>query len=225
MAKIGKRSVTIYHKEMKRTFEYEMLYNSDHLFHAVIPSEFNDAFDHLNETELKELSVKKWHKSKYNRESNYTRIVHAVNEGTCEAAMKKFIEAVMDSELKRRNVIVLFYNGKDECNYGDHQYNGEHPQIGFQIGLTYCVETTLGEKKVYNLFREETDLDGEKRTIRKEIRIINYHTTIIDDTPKNREFLENIYAKLGWLNKQLKEFTKTEESLLGLIESNQKLLG
>lgn len=224
MAKIGKRSVTIYHKEMKRTFEYEMLYNSDNLFHAMIPSEFNDTFDHLNETQLKELSAAKSYKRKFNA-GPYTRIVHAVNEGSCEEAMKKFIEAVMDSEIKRRNVIVLFYNGKDQCNYGDHQYNGEHPQIGFQIGLTYCVETTLGDKKIYNLFREEKDFDGEKRTIRKEIRIIDYHTTIIDDTPKNREFLENIYSKLGWLNNQLKEFTKTEESLLGLIESNQKLLG
>lgn len=222
MPKIGKRSVTIYHKDMRRVFEFDMMYNGEHLFYGKIPNEFNDAFDHLSSEKLRELSAEKAYKRKFQK-GEFSRIVHSNHEGTCESKMKELISLLMDSQIKKREVIVLFYDATDNCRYGDFEQNPEHPQIGLRMGLTYCVETTLGDKCVYNIYTER-EAFGEKRVDRKEIRLTR-GCVVIDDNPKNREFLENIYIKMSQLNNNLALFTKDKDSLLDLIESNQKLLG
>jgi hypothetical protein len=130
----------------------------------------------------------------------------------------------MDKAIVQRNVIILFFNPEYEVRYGNHKHNESHPQIGCQIGLTYAVESCVGDKKVYSLYKSH-EAFGETKVQRTELSLWNKSVTIIDDTPANRAALESLYEAMNNLILKLKEFASSEEKLLGLIQSNIKLLG
>lgn len=227
MPKISTNNIRIYTKKINEDFSIEVHYNQDNLFYAVLPERLNEAWDHLTEEQKKEFGASQYFKSMRDRMNgtNFKRIVSAANEGECLIAMKKVIESLIVSSIITRNVIVVFCNPKDNCQYGSFQENEHHPQIGVQFSLTYAVETRVGNgKNVYNIFKTYTGLRDEVETTRRELNFYGPNYTVIDDTPENREFLENVYSKLVALKDALKEYTQTPESLLQLIASKQLLI-
>lgn len=226
MPKISNNDISVYHKDIRRNFKITVMYNQDHLFYAVIPSEFNEIINHLSGTECIELFIHKMYKAKNKniiKDATFTPIVTAGSEGECLSLMKKCLEQMVNKSIVQRKVIILFYNAKDNCNYNEHRYNDAHPQIGMQFGLTYAIETSVGESKVYSTYRE-WEAFGEKRVDRTELRLYDGASTIIPDTPENRATLETLYNNLALLNSKIKDFTQTPETLLLFIESNIKLL-
>lgn len=225
MPKISNNSISIYHKEIRKDFSVVVMYNKDHFFYAKIPSEFDDIVNHLSDDQLKELFIVRNYKSRSDRfsQQNYTSVISADTEDECLARIKKCISALIDKAIKQRDVIIVFYNGEDRMNYNSHRYNDEHQQIGLKFGLTYAIESTVGDKKVYSTYTTY-DSFGEDKTVRHEMSLWNEAATIIPDTKENRAMLENLYTNLDKLNNQLKKFTGSEEVMLEFISSNIKLL-
>lgn len=226
MPKISNNHMSIYHKDIKKNYTIVVMYNQEYTFYAVIPPEFKEIVHHLSDTERKDLFIHKKYASKRGShivDAAYDAIISATTEGDCLSRMRKCIESLMDKAIQQCKVIILFYNPKDTMNYNEHKYNDQHPQIGLQMGLTYAVETSVGDKKVYSLYREY-EAFGEKHVDRKELNLWNKAATIIPDTPENREALEYLYNALKLLNEKLTSFTATPEKLLEFIQSNVKLL-
>lgn len=220
MAKVSTQIIKTCQKDIQKEFKLNLMYNSDLKFHIEIPLEFYDVVHHLsNHTEL---SIEKVRKAKGSDIFRY--YVTAQTEPLCIYNTKKCLEYLVDKSVVQRNVIIVFYNPKDLCNYNDHMYNEEHPQIGMQFGLTYAVETSVGDKKVYSIYPEGGYLNGCVRQNRKELNLYNKASTIIPDTPENRSTLENLYNAFILLNEKLKSFMQTPEKLLEFIQSNIKLL-
>jgi len=220
MPKISTNQVKIYHKDIEEYFTLVVMYNQTNRFYIEVPDPFTDIINHLSDEELETLKIIFNHEKR----SSNKKIISAETEEICIDLMKKAIKNLIDKRIVQRDVIIVFYNPKDECTYGDHRYNKEHPQIGMQIGLTYAIESTLGDKKVYSTY-ETKDWFGDLRTNRTEIRLWNQSATVIPDTPQNRETLERLYDGFVKLNEKMKEFTKTPDSLIAFIDSKLKILG
>jgi hypothetical protein len=218
MPKIKEVEIRVSGKSMNRYFKVVLMYNSDESFYAAIPSEFNELFDSMKEDELNKFGARRLYKNK--NMTSFSRIVSHTIEFGCIENMKQILSVFMDQTIVKRNVIILFYNPQQNTRYGGLIHNTEHPQIGLQMGLTYCVETLSGDKKSYNIYSKNA-LGNDTRT---EISLWNKSCVVIDDTLENRIFLETLYEALDKLNNKLADFTSTPEKLLNLISSGQKLL-
>lgn len=229
MPKISNNQITAYHKDIKKFFDIVVMYNQEHTFYAVIPNQFKSVVHHFDNDKMTELGIDIKYKSKSRRwrsdtnQEDYEYIVSDNSEGSCLSKMKKTLEYLVDKSIEQRKVIILFYNAKDECRYNNHLFNNEHPQIGIQFGLTYAIETKVGENKVYSQYRT-IDWFGEPREERTELNLWDSAATIIDDTPENRFTLEALYDAFVKLRDKLTSFTATPEKLLEFIASKQKLL-
>jgi hypothetical protein len=102
----------------------------------------------------------------------------------------------------------------DRRYYSGLGTNKESKEIVQKFHFSLAVKTTVGEGNPVYTYQNA-----------------NYNNTIsvngaviIPDTPENRAFLEEMYAKLDNLIQKLKDFFETSESVLNLIASNQKLL-
>lgn len=229
MPKISTNNIRVFNDNINETFQIEVNYNKDNLFYAVVPEQFNEAWDHLSEAEMKEFKTQKLHKSKHSMFSGgqFKRIVSDSHEAECIESMRKLLQKLIKECIVKKDVIIVFYNPKDNCQYGNFEENKQHPQIGMQFSLTYAQETSVGNgKKIYNVFRHYKSGITEERdeTSRREVSVWGGNYTIIDDTPENRIFLEDIYFKLNNLKLALTEYTKSPETLVQLIESKQLLL-
>lgn len=229
MPHISNNKVKIYHKEIVKPYKIAISYNQDFLFYAKIPREYEQIVHHLTNEEMKTFSIEKWpnksaqHRS-YEAESiNYEAIITAENEGLCLSAMKKLLEFLIDKAIVQTKVIILFFNPDNTTRYNNHRFNPGNEMIGMQMGLTYAVETVVGEKRIYSTYREY-EAFGEKKIDRKELNLYDNAATIIPDTPENRETLEYLYTALKALKNKIAGFTKTPEKLLEFIQSNVKLL-
>lgn len=220
MAKVSTHTIKTYQKDIQKEFKLNLMYNSEFKFHMEIPLEFYDVVHHLSNHA--ELSIEKTRKAKGVNVFKY--YVTAQTESLCLDNTKKCLEHLVDKSVVQRNVIIVFYNPKDLCNYNEHRYNEEHPQIGLQFGLTYAVETSVGDKKVYSIYPEGGYRNGCVLQNRKELHLWNTASTIIPDTPENRATLENLYNAFIGLNEKLKSFMQSPEKLLEFIKSNVKLL-
>lgn len=225
MPKISTNEINIYHDDIKKALTIVVMYNQKFHFYAEIPNEFYSVVHHLPEDKLTELSIRIMHESKRWHSVNdpHKKIIVGDSESECLVKMKKCLEFLVDKSVQKRDVIILFYNPKDITNYNEHLMNNEHPMIGLQYGLTYAVETSVGDKKVYSIYTEY-EAFGRKNTNRRELSLWNKSSVIIPDTPHNRETLEQLYHALIALNEKLKSFTSTPEKLLEFIQSNIKLL-
>lgn len=225
MPKISNNSLPIHHKDIKRTFDIVIMYNQEYGFYAEIPSEFHEIVNHLSHEDCQLLFISKKYAKKHSMDNKYTSIITSPMEGQCLGRMKDCILKLMDKAITQRDVIIVFFNPKDLTTYNNHVHNLEHPQIGMQFGLTYAVETSVGEEKVYSIYPEGGYVESCIRKERKEISLYDKASTIIPDTPQNRETLEKLYTAFVVLNERLKEFTSSPEKLLKMISSNTKLLG
>lgn len=123
---------------------------------------------------------------------------------------------------KVRNVIVVWCKGQsneDTQNWNTVGSNKQRLELKQSFKFVYGVETKIGDGDAVYTYQNIT----YSNTIT--VRGYNESAVIIDDTPENRAFLENVYDKLDNLILNLQKFFDSPESVLQLIQSNQKLLG
>lgn len=210
MPKISKNKIRIIVDHIDEYVEAVIMYNLTHHFYFVISEVFEDIVNLLSDKEREKLGIFK----KYKRAaiaSEYVFIIVDDTEKGCLEKVKVCLKKLMTLSVKKKKVIIVFYNSEHTCRYSNHKYNSEHPQIGLQFGLTYADELSYGDSKSYYL-------NGEKLNLWDESAII------IPDSEENRRVLEQLYFNLNELNKKLKEFTSTPDSMLKAISSNIKML-
>lgn len=222
MARVGHLNITVYGEHINKEFKLALNFNQEHDFHVFLPDELNDSFKHIED--LNKYSARFHYKNRHETSAgkNWKAMVYGKTESECLASAKEILNYLAGASIKQRNVIIVFYKSDDTCKYNDHRYNNEHPQIGIKFGLTYAVETTLGEKKIYSQYRE-VDFPSGQKIDRKELSLWNSAATIIDDTDANREMLERIYTAFVGLREKLNKITETPQALLKFIESNGNL--
>jgi hypothetical protein len=230
MPKISTNRLCIYNTKQSHTeFVIDVFYNNDLKFYATIPDAFNENFDLLSFTEMQGFNAGKHYRSQTDRVSNpnnFKRIVSDTTENGVIKNIEKFLSYLIEFTIVSRDVIVLFFN-TNETRYNNMSFEKtKHPQRQMVLGITYCTETripNLGKPK-YMQYKEYTTASGNLIKEKSEFHIFNDKCTVLDDTPENRIFLENIYVGFDNLIKAMEEFTKTPETLLALIQSGQKLL-
>lgn len=223
MPKISKHSIKVFHKDIDKYFDVVVNYNQKLHFYITIPMEFTEALLTVAEKEMQELSIKKTYSKGY-ANKDYSFIITSESEENCLKQAKTCFKVLMDKTLVQRAVIVVLYYPNDIIGLADHRYTKGFEQIGIRFGLTYATETTSGDKKIYSTY-EEHDMFGEKRIERKELNLWGKNsTTIIPDTPKNRQMLEKLYDNLMQLRNKLKEFTSSPETMLDFIDRGVKML-
>lgn len=224
MPKIRKQTISVRHGEVSKNFDLTTMYDQEDAFYIELPIEFKSLIHHTENSELDGLQISKKYRSKYGRYDadmdSYKAIVSANNEQECLSKAKAAIKHFMDKIIAKRNVIIVFYYPKASSSYNRHYYNPQYDQIGIQFGLTYAVESSVGDKKVYSMYRTSENNPEHMR----ELSLWGDNSTIIDDTEENRRFLEQLYDALKALNEKISSFTKNEESLINMISSGVKLL-
>lgn len=221
MPTISKNNIRINHKEIVKDYSITVMYSQDLMFYAVIPDEFKAIVRHLDDEQRNNLFIKtkyKTAKDRHQTERAHDSIVHGTSEGECITRIRKCLEEIVGKSITQVKVIIVFYNPTHNT-----RYNKEHPQIGFQFGLTYAIETSLSGKKVYSTYNEY-DSFGETKLTRHELNLWNQAAIIIPDTEANRETLEYLYNAMKALNEKLASFTSTPDKLLEFIASNIKLI-
>lgn len=223
MPKISNNSLRVYHKDISKNYDIVVMYNQKQHFYTNIPVEFKEVVHHLSTSERDTLFITENRVGGINSKE-YVQVIEAESEVACLRRMEEALKVIVNKSIEQRNVIIVFYNPKDNTQYNEHIHNNEHPQIGLQFGLTYAVETSVGDKKVYSIYSQRELLSGETHTDRKELSLWNKASTIIPDTEENRKTLEQLYTGLVTLNEKLKDFTSTPEKMLEFIATNVKML-
>src|SRR5690349_20078558 len=170
MPKISNNDITIYHADIRKNYKVEIFYNKDLSFYAKIVDDFKEVARHLDDKVLKELGISNYRK---NMKSDYEQVISDSTEGGCLVKVKKALTYLVDKAVQKKNVIIVFYNSEKETQYGNFQHNDKHPQIGIQFGLTYAVETCVGDKKIYNVYRKWKGMRDEENVDRSEIHLWN----------------------------------------------------
>lgn len=217
MAKIGKEYIGINKEGIHKSFNVDVEYTRSNGFFIVIPVELQSKAEILKDNY-----------SSIVRSKVEVFIVQGKNEMDCINNAKLEFFNLLKSTIKERAVIIVLYEPDNNCTFGEHQYNKEHTQIGLRMGLTYAIEVESLGKLSYFLQEGMLTGDGLSPSFRYKsgtnLRIWERGSTIIDDTPDNRLFLETLYLNLKVLNDKLGTFTKTPESMQNFIESKVKLI-
>lgn len=228
MPKISNKEFRIRHKNLEKDFKVTVMYNQDHAFYIELPGEFKEVIHTLSESQLSTLGITKRYPTKGMKfeTSPYTPIVSKSSELEVIQATKMALEFLLDKTIILKKVIIVFYNSDMTMRYNEHRYNTGHPQIGLQFGLTYAIESTAGDKKVYSTYTERNGYpEGHPdRYIRSELGLWGAAATIIDDTEENRKVLESLYSAMASLRTKLKEFTASPDAMLDFIESKVNIL-
>lgn len=227
MPKISSNSIQIKTDHIDKFYDFDVLYNKKNLFYINIPAEFKNTLDHLSIDSMKKISIKRVYKNETDRilnPANYTCIVSAGSELEVKELYREALKVLLSKSIKQRNVIIVFFQGdRDNTRYNRHEYNEEHHLIYTSLALTYAVETSIDDHKVYSIYSEYNAF-GETRINRKQISLYTPNSTVIEDTPENRKSLELIYEALKNLNEKLKSFITTPETLIEFIASKNNLL-
>lgn len=121
-----------------------------------------------------------------------------------------------------KNVIIVWCKGKSSektDKYERNQGNPESKELEQKFKFILAVETKTGAGKPVYTWQNTT----WSNTI--SMSYYNENPIIIDDTPENRIFLEDVYTKFDSLIINLQKFFENSDTVLQLIASNQKLLG
>lgn len=223
MPKITSTTIQVYTDKINEKYKVDINYISkESSFVIEVPSQFIDAFDHLSNQDRNTFHAMYYHKTKYHRQDNGKRVVTGKTEAEVIAHAAELFKKLASVSITERNVILVFYTARETNR--NHKTSEGYTPTGFDIGLTFCVETTVagGTKKYYEY--SEYEAFGEKRINKKEINIWRDSVNIIDDTEENKKFLITLYKAMDELKNKMDKFTKDEESLLSLISSQQKLL-
>lgn len=219
MPKIGSFRTTITANNITHDFIYDIMYNQKDKFNISIPQELNESFDLLSYEEYQQFGI-------VVNKKNIIRAVYAVTQEGVEDRFSALVKKLLESSCSSRDVIVVYMQNKD---FGDNDCTSEFKSglAGFRMRFTYCTEKVFpGSEPKYYIFRKGSAIMGGYTT--KEVVSVHCSgkdtVTVIDDTPENRLFLENIHAAINTLHEKIKSITRTPEELVGFIESKQLLL-
>jgi len=214
MPKISKNEVTISVGGLHTRHEAQIMYNQAHKFYYVIKEEHQKPAEMADDAKRESWHVKRARLK--GRSGNFTNIISADTEAKVLEGAQGFLRYATEATIVEEDVIIVIYNPEFKTNFHGLGYNDDHPQIGMKLGLLYAVKSFIGEKAFYYKVNSRGD--------RKEIRLWNEMTTELQDTPENREALEQLYAAFKNLNEKLSEMTKDSGVLQNFLESGMKLL-
>lgn len=155
MPKISNNKVKIYHKDITKEYDVVVSYNQANKFYAKIDSNFNELLNHLSNKTMNDMNIIPEYEKKqdhYNGIKPNSYLVCGGSEVECLDIMKKALEYLVDKSIEQRKVIIVFYNQANKTQYNSHKFNPEHQIFGFEFALTYAIETTVGDKKVYSIY-------------------------------------------------------------------------
>lgn len=184
------------------------------LFYIAIPKAFEDAIHTLSD-ELKE---------QYNIK-NALGIRGLYGEAIIHEKEQELIDKLEDlfyycgNAIKKvRNIIIVSTESKSNADAGKYDNTGcnkERFKLKQEFSFVLAIETKVGDGRPIYTYQGVTYTNT----------ISNYgKTIIIDDTPENRAFLEDVYSKFDGLIMNLQKFFENSETVLQLIASKQLLL-
>lgn len=214
MPKISKKEHNIYINDNKfHTLSFDIFYNQKNLFYVTIDEQYNEILFSLKDKI--DVPVTSIYGAGYHNMSDkpVSYIVKGDSENKVEELVLKLYREVIGKTLTERPVIAVFFRN-DRTNYNSMKYNQEHDVLGFNYGLLYCIEKTVqgGKPDYYTTWvspMNEADIHYQRAYLSD--------CTVIDDTPENRLFLEDLYSKIKNLQKALSKFLPSPELLLSTI--------
>jgi len=228
MPVISKQSKIIKGEKITQKFEFTVMYSQTEAFYVVLPEQFLTTLQTVSHDTCKHFSI-----SLARRGNSISYIVSDQSE---QGVIEKFCKAVkklIDTNVIQRDVIIVFFKIDGGSRYNGHVFNLEHDKKSAQFGLTYAIETTSGDGEKLYRFREvgktwnmdKREYENHETGRQEDFSIWKHDSTIIDDTPENRQKLDSLYLGLQNLYAAIGEITKSPEMLEAFVQSDVKLLG
>lgn len=188
------------------------------IFYVVPPKHFYEAIDTMSD----ELRTTHHIRHAQGIRGVYGHIIADSSESILANDISFLFHCCGNACKKIRNVIIVWCTGTDSSDkdvyHRTQKSNKEEKEISLKLKFILAVETKIGEgTPVYT---------QQNVPWKNTISISGYREAglVIDDTPENRLFLEDVYSKFDSLIVNLQKFFATPDDLLQLIASNQKLL-
>lgn len=209
---------------VRQHLSYEIEYLSGVGFFILIPEKYIQNLDYLTEAQKAEYHVEHV-RVKIKKYAHSPLAVITENEQRLRYIFLQLITLLSNISIKSRPVILVWFKALEIDRFDTPtRYEYQWQPRGCTLGLKYCLEQELDGKKV--MVTESKRSTGE---------VIGYSSismpgnpsewpVVLDDTPENRAFLEDLHRKLVALSTKLSELTGTQEQLLEFIQSNVKLL-
>lgn len=219
MPKIRTHTVQYTVSPNRHSMDVNIMYDTNKKnFYVVIPESFYDTIKTMSD----ELKDKYFVQGNTGIRGIYGLAIVNKNESELIDVLEDLFYYCGNAVKKVRNVIIITSKGKsskvEDQYYQTQKSNKEAELIKQEFKFVLAIETIAGEGKPIYTHQNvgytntiDTNQYGDK-------------SVIIDDTPENRAFLENIYDKLDNLIINLKKFFASSETVIELIASNQKLL-
>lgn len=203
----------------RHSLDVNIMYAVDRkIFYVIPPKDFNESIKTMPD-DLKE---------KYNIISGnhikgvYGWVIANESESILTDSLAYIFHYCGNAIKTVRNVIIVWCKGTssiEEDKYSRYESNKEAKEIKQTFKFILAIETKIGIGKAVYTYQNVTYTNT--------ISVGGYQENpiVIDDTPENRLFLEDVYAKFDNLVINLAKFFESSETVLQLITSNQKLLG
>jgi rRNA-processing protein FCF1 len=220
MPKIRTYTVTYTVSPNRHSMDVNIMYDTGaKVFYVAIPNSFKNAINTLP-AESKE----KWNINNAIalRGVNGLAIIHK-NESELIEGLEDLFYYCGNAIKQVRNVIIVTSDSKsnsDSKEWDNMGCNIERFKLKQEFSFVLAIETKVGEGKPIYTYQGVTYTN----TISTYSGTHGGRSIIIDDTPENRAFLEDVYSKFDSLIVNLKKFFESSDTILELIASNQKLL-
>lgn len=196
--------------------------NDEPYFFIYLPNEHLDGFEHLSDSVKEKLhATSVW----ISQKRSHCPIVKGDSEAEVISRMAELIKVIMTAKIKRRDVIILEVEIEGENNSWK-RYEPGMERIGMGLGVFYCQEVKAGSAPA--TFYKKVGQDDEEEEERGRMVKVDLDDddpiAVIDDTPENRKFIEDLYTAFKVLVSKMKKHTKTAKSILSLIASQANLL-
>lgn len=222
MPKISTHSMWIDIEGNRQLFSVQVFYDQDFKFYVIVPAEYHEGFDQLNEKDRVKFSTDIKYQYRWQR-GKQTRIVKADTEDGAVESMKKLLSRLVSLSITKEQVIMITFEDESHPDHYGNTYGTDLPRVGLSLEATYCTKVSSpGADPKFYKYRQDT-FRGETSTVRSEVGR-HAEDLVIPDTPENRKFIEDLHSALGVLLGKFKEFTATPESILDFIGKRQILL-
>lgn len=218
MPKIRTYTVTYTVSPNRHSMDVNIMYDTGRkLFYVVIPDSFDDAISTLPQE-----SKDKWNiKPSFGIRGVYGDAIIHESEKELINGLEDLFYYCGNAIKKVKNVIIVWAKGEssaDKQEWSSMGCNKERLDINQRFKFVLAIETKVGEGAPIYTYQGVTYTNT--------ISMSDYggKPIIIDDTPENRAFLEDVYAKFDALIINLQKFFQSSDTVLQLIASNQKLL-
>ena len=221
MPKISKKEHSIFLGDQKfHRLTFEIMYNQKHLFYVKVDEQYNDIISSeigLDGGDVLTPIYKNGYGYIGEKPTHY--IVKSDTESGVEKKTVDLYKTIIGKTLTKRPVIAILFR-HSRVNYNSMRYNKEHDVIGFNFGLLYCIEqkTQGGQPDYYTSWQYKEGSTNYTRCYLSDC-------TVIDDTPENRAFLEDLYNKIKNLETALSNFLPKEDVLLSIISKGLLQIG